>query len=124
MTDNKEPEEPTDDPGASAADGRWTTSARSPFEESVPARTRTASLFVAAAVALVLALLMLVFVLQNGHRQSFEFLWFDFTLPAGAAILLAAVVGGLMVASLGLGRVVQLRLAARRHREADRRRSR
>ena len=124
MTDKKQREEPTGDPGASAADGGWRSSDSSPADELVTARTRTASLFVAAAATLVLALLMLVFVLQNGQRQAFEFLWFDFTLPAGAALLLAAVVGGLTVASLGLGRVVQLRLAARRHRDVDRRRSR
>ncbi len=90
-------------------------------EEFVVERTRTSTVFVMAAVALVLALLMLVFVLQNGDRERLEFLWFDFTLPAGVAMLLAAIVGGLIVASLGLGRVVQLRLAARRHRQVDRR---
>lgn len=84
-------------------------------------RTRTATLFVAAAAALVLALLMLVFVLQNDDSQRLEFLWFDFTLPTGVAMLLGAVVGGLIVASLGLGRVLQLRVAARRHRRAGRR---
>lgn len=82
-------------------------------------RTRTATLFSAAVAGLVLAMLMLVFVLQNDESQRFEFLWFDFELPTGVAMLLAAIVGGLVVASLGLGRVVQLRLAARRHRRSD-----
>lgn len=82
-------------------------------------RTRTATLFAAAVAGLVLAMLMLVFVLQNDESQRFEFLWFDFELPTGVATLLAAIVGGLVVASLGLGRVVQLRLAARRHRRVD-----
>jgi uncharacterized integral membrane protein len=100
---------------------RVTTPTMSPPEEFVVERTRTSTVFVMAAVALVLALLMLVFVLQNGDSERLEFLWFDFTLPAGVAMLLAAIVGGLIVASLGLGRVVQLRLAARRHRQVDRR---
>lgn len=64
---------------------------------------------------------MLLFVLQNGQKQDFELLWLDFTLPAGVAMLLAAIVGGLVVALLGLGRVLQLRLGARRHESADRR---
>jgi uncharacterized integral membrane protein len=34
-------------------------------------------------------------------------------------MLLAAVAGALIDSSLALGRVVQLRLAARRHRQAD-----
>lgn len=91
-------------------------------DDMVVERTRTSSVFVTAAVGLVLALLMLVFVLQNGDSQDLEFLWAEFSLPAGVAMLLAAIVGGLIVALLGLGRVAQLRLAARRHREADRRR--
>ena len=105
-----------------AADQRpAATPAGPPPEEFVVARTRTSSVFVMAAVGLFLALLMLVFVLQNGDDSRLEFLWFDFTLPTGVAMLLAAIVGGLIVALLGLGRVIQLRLAARRHRQVDRR---
>ena len=92
-----------------------------PSDDFVLNRTRMASLLVTAAIALVLALLMLIFVLQNGDRQRLEFLWLDFTMPTGVAMLLAAIIGGLIVASLGLGRVAQLRLAARRHRHADHR---
>jgi len=84
-------------------------------------RTRTGSALVATVLGLILALLMLVFVLQNGDRQQYEFLWTDFSLPAGVAMLFAAIVGGLVVALIGLGRIVQIRLAARRHRKADRR---
>lgn len=83
-------------------------------------RTRTGSALVATVLGLVLALLMLVFVLQNGERQQYEFLWTDFSLPSGVAMLFAAIVGGLVVALIGLGRIVQIRLAARRHRKADR----
>ncbi|MFN7151368.1 MAG: lipopolysaccharide assembly LapA domain-containing protein [Microthrixaceae bacterium] len=83
-------------------------------------RTRTGSALVATVLGLVLALLMLIFVLQNGERQQYEFLWTDFSLPAGVAMLFAAIVGGLVVALIGLGRIVQIRLAARRHRKADR----
>ena len=91
-------------------------------EEMVVERTRTSTVFATAAVGLVLALLMLVFVLQNDESQPLEFLWFDFTLPTGVAMLLAAIVGGLIVAAMALGRMLQLRLAARRHRDADRER--
>jgi uncharacterized integral membrane protein len=36
------------------------------------------------------------------------------------AMLLSAVIGGLVVLFAGIGRVLQLRLAARRHRRTDR----
>lgn len=107
--------------GQSGGERPASTSAPPRPHELAVERTRTATLFAAAAAALVLALLMLVFVLQNDDSQRLEFLWFDFTLPTGVAMLLAAVVGGLIVASLGLGRVLQLRVAARRHRRAGRR---
>jgi uncharacterized integral membrane protein len=81
-------------------------------------RTRTSAAWTLAAIGLLLALLMLVFILQNGHDVDFEFLWFDFTLPAGGAMLLAAVVGGLLVVLIGVSRVIQLRWAARRHRRS------
>ncbi len=115
--------EPTPADGAGATDG----SARpeSAKEHDAPemrvTRTRTGSALVATVLGLILALLMLVFVLQNGDRQQYEFLWTDFSLPAGIAMLFAAIVGGLVVALIGLGRIVQIRLAARRHRKADRR---
>ena len=80
--------------------------------------TRAGAAWLAVFVMLLLALLMLVFVLQNGHRVAFELLWADFSLPVGVALLLAAVLGGLLVVLFGAARVLQLRLAARRHRKA------
>jgi uncharacterized integral membrane protein len=45
-------------------------------------------------------------------------LFFEGSAPLGAALLLAAVLGALIVGLLGAGRLLQLRLAARRHRRA------
>lgn len=82
-------------------------------------RTRASKAWAGVVATLVLALLMLIFILQNGSRADMHFLWLKFTLPIGVAMLLATVVGGLMVTTLGVARVLQLRLAARRHRRAD-----
>ena len=87
-------------------------------EDLSTGHTRASAAWLAIGVMLLLVLLMLVFVLQNGHRVALEFLWLDFTLPVGVALLLAAVLGGLLVVLVGAARVVQLRLAARRHRKA------
>ena len=83
------------------------------------ARSRLGSTLIASTIGMLLALGMVVFALQNDTRQAYEFLWVDFTLPDGIAILLATICGGLIVALLGLARVLQLRLAARRHRRLD-----
>lgn len=82
--------------------------------------TRTSTLWTLVAVGLLLTLLMLIFVAQNSTKMTWEFLWTDFTLAGGLALLLAAVVGGLVVILVGAGRLLQVRLAARRHRRVDR----
>ena len=84
-----------------------------------PGHSRTSAAWTLSAAALFLALLMLVFVFQNGEKVNLEFLWIDLRVPLGAALLLAAVIGGLLVLSLGAARLLQLRLAARRHRRLD-----
>ena len=98
-----------------------TDPAAPPREQLELPRTRTGTAWAAAAVGALLALLMLVFVLQNSDDVPMEFLWMDTEVPLGAGLLLAAVIGALIVVSLGAGRMLQVRLAARRHRRADRR---
>ena len=88
-------------------------------ELEVP-RTRTSSAWVAAASGALLLLLMLVFILQNGDKVRLHFLWLSFSLPLGVALLLAGVIGALIVGLVGMGRMLQLRLVARRHRKDDR----
>ena len=81
--------------------------------------TRTSALWSLVGLGLMLALLMLIFVAQNGESVQWEFLWMDFTLASGLALLLSAVTGGLVVILVGAGRLFQVRLAARRHRRVD-----
>ncbi len=68
--------------------------------------------------ALVLALL-LIFILDNGQRASISYFGAHAHLPLGVALLFAAVLGILMVVIPGTARIVQLRIAARRHRRVD-----
>lgn len=89
-------------------------------ELQVP-RTRTSAVWVAAAAGALLVLLMLVFILQNGDRVRMYFLWMDFSLPLGVALLLTGASGALIVVVAGMARMLQLRLAAHRHRKDDRR---
>ena len=93
---------------------------RPPDDELRLQSTRTSTLWALVAVGLVLTLLMLVFVAQNGQTVEWEFLWIDFTLARGLAVLFAAVIGGMVVILVGTGRLLQVRLAARRHRRVDR----
>jgi len=81
-------------------------------------RTRTGSAWSLVAVGTLVVLLMLVFILQNGQRTRLNFLWLHGSPPLGAALLLSAVVGALVVLCLGAGRLLQVRLASRRHRRS------
>jgi lipopolysaccharide assembly protein A len=82
-------------------------------------RTRTGGVWVAAALFALILLLLLIFILENGQRVSISYFGAHGHLPLGVALLLAAVIGVLLVVIPGTGRIIQLRITARRHRRLD-----
>jgi uncharacterized integral membrane protein len=64
-------------------------------------------------------LLLLIFILQNQNAVEVSYFGAHGHLPLGAALLLAAVAGILLVALAGSARIMQLRATAHRHRRAD-----
>jgi uncharacterized integral membrane protein len=94
-----------DDPG---------TGTRREVPAKVPARTRVSGIWVASTAAVVVLLILLIFILQNGNRVKINIFGANPTLPLGVALLLAAVLGALLVALIGAARVVQLRHTARK----------
>jgi uncharacterized integral membrane protein len=85
-----------------------------PVQTAVPPRTRVSGIWVASIAAVVVLLLLLIFILQNGGRVKINIFGANPTLPLGVALLLAAVLGALLVALIGVARVVQLRRTARK----------
>jgi uncharacterized integral membrane protein len=75
--------------------------------------------WVASALFAVLLLLLLIFILENGQRADIGFFGAHGHLPLGVALLLAAILGVLLVVIPGTGRIIQLRMLARRHRKTD-----
>lgn len=71
--------------------------------------TRSGTLYLGLIVAALLAILVLIFIVQNDHPTVIKFLVFEVKMPIGVAILLAAVVGVLIVAVPGTMRIIQLR---------------
>ncbi|WP_156690582.1 LapA family protein [Mycobacterium sp. Marseille-P9652] len=65
-------------------------------------------------------ILLLIFIAQNTASTAFQFLGWHWTLPLGVAILLAAVVGGLITVAVGTARILQLRRTAKKHLAAAR----
>lgn len=90
-----------------------------PVRQHVVRRTRIGGLWVGLAVAAVVLVLLLVFILENGQSAGIGYFGAHGHLPLGVALLLAAVAGALLVLIPGTARIIQLRLAARRHRAAD-----
>jgi uncharacterized integral membrane protein len=103
--------DPTDAGGAPPVAGEPEGRTR---RESVPPRTRVSGIWVASIAAVVVLLLLLIFILQNGDRVKINIFGANPTLPLGVALLLAAVLGALLVALIGVARVVQLRHTARK----------
>jgi uncharacterized integral membrane protein len=81
-------------------------------------RTRVSSAWTAVAVGLVLLTALLIFMFQNLQEARVTFLGFHARLPLALSLLSSAILGALVVLLLGVSRMVQLRLAARRHRQA------
>ena len=82
-------------------------------------RTRISGLWAAVACFAVVLLLLLIFIVQNSRTVEVSYLGAHGHLPLGAALLLAAVCGILLVALAGSARIIQLRRTARRHRQDD-----
>src|SRR5580692_4181503 len=87
--------------------------------QHVVRRTRVGGVWVASALFAVVLLLLLIFILENGQRADISFFGAHGHLPLGVALLLAAILGVLLVVIPGTGRIIQLRMLARRHRKAD-----
>jgi uncharacterized integral membrane protein len=82
-------------------------------------RTRVGGVWVGFALAAVVLLLLLVFILENGQSANIGYFGAHGHLPLGVALLLAALAGALLVLIPGTARIMQLRKTARRHRKVD-----
>ena len=108
-----EPEQPIEPLGAAQMPP-------SPPEDAVKF-TKAAALWAALIVGFLVLIVLLIFIAQNTDPGTFHFLGWNWTLPLGVALLLAAVGGGLLAVLVGAARIVQLRIAARKNLKAARR---
>ncbi|OBH07274.1 lipopolysaccharide assembly LapA domain-containing protein [Mycobacterium sp. E1747] len=81
--------------------------------------TRAGALWSSLIAGFLILILLLIFITQNTTSTPFQFLGWHWTLPLGVAILLAAVVGGLITVAVGTARILQLRRAAKKHHAAS-----
>ena len=83
--------------------------------ESAVKFTRAAALWSALIAGFLILILLLVFILQNTESTTIHFFGWNWNLPVGVGVLLAAVCGGLVTVAVGTARIYQLRRAARRN---------
>lgn len=88
--------------------------------ESAVKFTRAAALWSALIVGFLILILLLVFIMQNTDSTTIHLFVWEWNLPVGVAILLAAVCGGLLTVAAGTARIIQLRRAAKRNLKAGR----
>lgn len=88
--------------------------------EPAVAFTRAGALWSSLIAGFLILIVLLIFITQNTAQAPFQFLVWHWSLPLGVAILLAAVVGGLITVAAGTARIVQLRRAAKKHHAAAR----
>jgi len=79
-------------------------------------QTRLSGAWTALVIGILALALILVFILQNLQRVEVHFLVFQGSLPLAVALLFAMVLGAVVVLAFGAGRILQLRLVARRAR--------
>ena len=79
-------------------------------------QTRLSGAWTALVVGVVTLLVILVFILQNLQSVEVYFLVFHGHLPLAVGLLFAMVLGAVVVLAFGAGRILQLRLVARRAR--------
>lgn len=110
LSDDGQPLEPLGAPGPPP-----------PPPEDAVKFTRAAALWTSLIIGFLILIVLLIFIAQNTDPGTFHFLGWNWTLPLGVALLLAAVGGGLLAVMVGAARIVQLRLAARKNLKAARR---
>lgn len=76
--------------------------------------TRISGTWIAVLTAIVVLIFLLIFILQNGGNATIHFLWGEFNLPLGVALLFGAIGGALLVAVVGAARILQLRRQAKK----------
>lgn len=76
--------------------------------------TRTGRAWTGLIVGAIVVVLLLVFIIQNLDSTRVQLFVWQWNLPVGIAVLLAAIVGALLAALIGGARIAQLRRVAKK----------
>lgn len=82
--------------------------------------TKAAATWTGLVIGALVLVLLLVFILQNLDQVTLNVFVWEFSLPLGVSLLLAAIAGALIMALAGGVRIVQIRRVAKKSRTAAR----
>jgi uncharacterized integral membrane protein len=102
-------------PTQPTAEARPAPTSQSSSPAQVP-HTRTGGAWVALIGSALLAVLLIVFLVQNTRSTEISFLWMTTSTPLAVALLIAAVGSVLLTLILGTARIAQLRRLVRKQR--------
>ncbi len=80
----------------------------------VPRHTRVSAAWTAVAIGVLLGVALIAFIVQNTQKVQIKFFGASGHIPLVVALLAAAIIGALIVLVVGISRIIQLRLSARR----------
>jgi uncharacterized integral membrane protein len=80
--------------------------------------TRISASWTAVVVGALVLVLLIIFIAQNTQSSSVNFLGLHGTAPTSVVLLIAAAAGALIVATVAVARILQLRRAASSHSES------
>ena len=120
MSVTEMPSDSGEQPASNAPGHTWRTRPlrRDPDRDGVH-HTRIGGVWVAVAVATVLGIALIDFIVQNTRSVRVEFFAANGQMPVAVALLGAALAGAFLVLAVGVARTTQLRLAARRGKKND-----
>lgn len=76
--------------------------------------TKAAATWTGLVIGVLVLIALLVFILQNLDTVTLDLFWWEFSVPLGIGLLLAAIGGALVMALAGGVRIVQIRRLAKR----------
>lgn len=120
--ENPAPADYSDAVAADADGAAATEQSPAPVQTHTPAPAKSsgglpAGIWAALIIGALVLVLLLVFIIQNNEPTQFHYFGWEFTLPLGVSILLAAIAGIIIAAIFGSVRIYALSRQVKRERK-------
>lgn len=77
-------------------------------------RSRVGATWLSLAVFVIILLMLVIFILQNNHDVTIEYLGWNGSVPFGVSMILSALAGAILTLLIGSIRILQLKMASKK----------